>query len=592
MNEPVFPFSALVRAPRLRRLIALFAAVALVLMTVPLALAFAQNDTGVTAEAVGEANLRANTDVASDALGQIRAGTRYPVVGRSEFFPWLLLGDPATGQPIGWVFADLVTVQGDRSRVPFSSIVVGAGGAGPAVLTAVPTPTQAAAAEGTAAVAQGSGTAPADAPESGVIGVVLGEINVRYGPGVDYARLGVGRAGDRYTILGWHTGLPWVRIAYAASPTGEAWVAQDLITIEGDLFSLPSTSATSFTLPTLTPTPSAAQESRGLAAIGVTPPPNSPAFQALGDRIWGSMLEAGFDPATSRLGAFFLMNLSTGETVSYGDDIAFSGMSVNKIAILAAYFASIDAPPEEADAFMLAEAMVCSENISTNEMLAAIGEGNPYTGANRVTDLLTALGLERTFIYTPFANDPFITPQAPLTRTTDADQALAQPDPYNQMTVSEMGALLYGLYTCAAGSPASPLFTRLPEGTFTQSECRRALHLMTFNRIGALIEVGVPATVPLAHKHGWIDDTHGDAAIVFSPGGDYLFVMVLHGPTWLDFALSSQVIQEASRTVYNAFNPLEPLDAVRVDTGVGDVAACNASLLSSPVVTDMMNGSF
>ena len=69
----------------------------------------------VTAEAVGQANLRALPN-------QITAGTRYPVIGRSEFFPWYLLGDPATNQPLGWVFADLVTVQGDVFSVALSTL--------------------------------------------------------------------------------------------------------------------------------------------------------------------------------------------------------------------------------------------------------------------------------------------------------------------------------------------------------------------------------------------------------------------------------------------------------------------------------------
>ncbi|MBN8639385.1 MAG: hypothetical protein J0M07_28970, partial [Anaerolineae bacterium] len=43
--------------------------------------------TGATAEAIQQANLRAATDVNADLLGQITAGTRYPIVGRSQFYP-------------------------------------------------------------------------------------------------------------------------------------------------------------------------------------------------------------------------------------------------------------------------------------------------------------------------------------------------------------------------------------------------------------------------------------------------------------------------------------------------------------------------
>lgn len=89
------------------------------------------------------------------------------------------------------------------------------------------------------------------------------------------------------------------------------------------------------------------------------------------------------------------------------------------------------------------------------------------------------------------------------------------------------------------------------------------------------------------HKHGWIDDTHGDAAVVFSPGGAYVLVTVMHGPDWLNFEQSAPLIGEISRTVYNYFNPQAPLEAVRQIEGVGDVATCNRNLLGSPVITEL-----
>ena len=58
--------------------------------------AFAQS---ITAEAVGQANLRAAPDVNSEQVGEILSGMRYPVIGRSEFYPWVLLGDPTTQEP-------------------------------------------------------------------------------------------------------------------------------------------------------------------------------------------------------------------------------------------------------------------------------------------------------------------------------------------------------------------------------------------------------------------------------------------------------------------------------------------------------------
>lgn len=560
--------------------------VCFVLTALALAAALYASDTSaqasVTAEAVGQANLRALPNTDAELLGEIVAGTRYPVVGRSEFFPWYLLAHPATNQPIGWVFADLVSVQGDPNSVAISSLDL-TGGAALAPATAAGTP----AAPEVSPEITAAATAPPATPisVSAVTGTVLGEINIRYGPGVDYPRIGVGRQGDVVGITAWHTQLPWVKIAFPDSPNGEAWVAVELLEIQGDLYSLPAITQTQFNLPTLTPTPSVVEQS---TIVGITPVPLSPEFTALGNQLWGMMLEAGFDPATSRLGALFLMDVQTGEAISFGDDTAFSGMSVNKIAILAEYYRQLNAPPQDAQAYTIAEAMVCSENISTNELLAEIGGGNPYTGAEQVSQFLEQFGAERSFIYTPYDNDPFITPQAPRTRTTSADQVSAEPDPYNQMTVSETGALLNGLYQCGYGGGGA-LLEAFPN-EFTPTECRQMLEVMSQNRIGTLIEMGVPEEVRVAHKHGWINDTHGDAAVVFSPGGVYVLVVVLHGPVWLEFDQSKALIEEISRTVYNYFNPDAPMAEVRAfdPAAQGDVNTCNQNLLGSQIIEDLL----
>lgn len=553
--------------------------IAFALLTVIVASVAAQTPPP-TAEAIGEANLRAAPGTDWEVVGAIRSGTPYPVIGRSALYPWLLLGSTTTpGQPLGWVFRDLVTTQGDLAAVPVTESAIGAVAPTPSATLAVAAP---ALATGTPTGAAALPTPTATAALGNVIGVTSGEINIRYAPGVEYARVGVGAPGERFTISAYHTQFPWVQIVYPASPNGFAWVNVDLLTITGPLNSLPAISQTLFVLPTLTPTPSPV-EARSLTGASV-----SPAFRALGDAIFARMLERGFDPATSRLGGFYLKDLTSGEVMTVGDQFAFSGMSVNKIAVLAAFYDMASAPPDDATAQTIAEAMICSENISTNEMLAAIGGGNPWLGAERVSEFLERIGLRYTFIYTPFANDPFITPQPARSRVTDIDQTSARPDSFNQATVGELGALLDAVYQCGYGDPAaSPLLTLAGEGRFTPDECRIILNTMSYNRIGNFIESGTPTDVRVAHKHGWIEDSHGDAAVVFSPGGAYVFVMLLHNPTWLAFEDSQTVIEESARDIYNYFNPNAPLAAVR-DADVP--ATCN--LLGSPAIVEMQRASF
>ena len=68
---------------------------------------------GIQLEARDRANLRAAPDVASELLGEIFAGERYPVLGR--FFRWLQL-EYRFGS--AWVFEELVIIHGDSSQLP------------------------------------------------------------------------------------------------------------------------------------------------------------------------------------------------------------------------------------------------------------------------------------------------------------------------------------------------------------------------------------------------------------------------------------------------------------------------------------------
>ena len=68
--------------------------------TLAAGLALAQgSSSGVSASPLGQANLRAEASIESARLGEIRAGTAYPILGRSQFYPWLLLGAPDSGAP-------------------------------------------------------------------------------------------------------------------------------------------------------------------------------------------------------------------------------------------------------------------------------------------------------------------------------------------------------------------------------------------------------------------------------------------------------------------------------------------------------------
>ena len=496
----------------------------------------------ITASAIGQANLRAAASIESEKVGEIHAGQSYAVVGRSERFPWLLLADQSTSAPLGWVFETLVVVQGDLSRAPLSSVVVSSSVRATATPTASVVRLQPTAASATQ-------SSPVDA--FGVSGAVDGEVNIRYGPGIEYARLGVALAGQRFAVTGYHTQFPWLRIAFDSSPNGHGWIARDLLRVDGDVAITPAISQTRFDLPPLTATPSLT--SAGLSAD----------LKALADELWALMLASGFDPQTSRFGALYVKDLRSGDSFAFGADIAFSGTSINKIAILAAIYAKLNHPPSLELATDIANTMICSENVATNRLLSIVGDGNAYIGAEAVSAILAGFGATRSFITAPFttAGTPEPPPKPIQFVETDADQQKASPDLTNQMTVPDIGELLAGIYDCAYRE-SGDLIAASAAG-ISPRECRQMLHVMSGNTVDALLKAGAPAETRVAHKHGWIADTHGNAAVFFTPGGDYVIVMMLRQPQWLNFQESLPLIAEVSRRVYNFFNPDAPMPEIR-----------------------------
>lgn len=535
--------------------------------------------TGVYAQALGQANLRAAADIESRLIGEIRSGTNYSVLGRNPRFPWLLLGERDSTVPMGWVFETLVAVSGNLNQVPFTDLIIDE-----TALTEPAITTKGSATSATVTTATPTATATLGA--FGVSGMVSGEVNVRYGPGVEYPRAGVAYAGDRFEVTGYHTQFPWVRIRYEGAASGQAWIARDLLEISGNIFNTAAISQLRFSLPPLTPTPAAVRASgiNGEEAL-----PLGGDLQILAKDLWNLLLENDFDPQTSRFGALFFMDLASGEAFSFGDEYAFSGTSLNKIAILVKLYAVLDTPPLIETATDILNTMICSENAATNRLLSFIGGGNAYNGAEAVSELFQQIGLSRSFLLAPFTT--IGTPEPPpfplVFPETAADQVKAEPDLSNQLTVVEIGSLLANLYQCAYGRGGA-LIDEFGEGIDAR-ECRQMLHVMSNNTVDALLKSGVPADTRVAHKHGWIADTHGNAALFFTPGGDYVIAMMLFQPQWLDFQESLPLFAEVSRRVYNHYNP-EQSQLNGREWFIPDVKSCN--YFGDPLISDLLQSTW
>lgn len=252
--------------------------------------------------------------------------------------------------------------------------------------------------------------------------------------------------------------------------------------------------------------------------------------------------------------SIFIMDLGTGEEIDINADVAMSGMSIVKVPIVLEVFRAVDQPLTAEQSRLISETLVVqSGNFSANLLLDVVaGQDDAYLGSNIVTESMRRLGLMNTFIAVPYEEQPRPGNVTYETPANSREDITANPDPAMQTTAEDMGTLLSYIYQCAEYNGGALIAAY--DGDVTQEECQQILDFMKLNHIGSLIEEGVPETTAVAHKHGWIGDTHGDAGIVYSPAGDYILVTYMFKPEWLEWEISSPLLAGISRATYNYFN--------------------------------------
>ncbi|MFN2187790.1 MAG: serine hydrolase [Candidatus Promineifilaceae bacterium] len=256
--------------------------------------------------------------------------------------------------------------------------------------------------------------------------------------------------------------------------------------------------------------------------------------------------------------SIFIMDLASGEEVTVNPDVAMSGMSVVKVPIVLETLRTLEDDLTLEQRKLISETLVIqSGNFSANLLLDIVaGEDNAYLGADMVTESMRKLGLENTFIAVPYEESPRPGRATYETKANTVEGLLTQPDAAVQTTAEDIGTLLAMIYRCAEDGGGALLAAY--GGAVTQEECAILIDYMGQNHIGSLIEEGVPDTTTVAHKHGWISDTHADAGIVYSPGGDYVIVTFMYKPEWLEWEISSPLLADISRATYNFFNFDDP----------------------------------
>lgn len=180
-----------------------------------------------------------------------------------------------------------------------------------------PTPTPTSAAPATDA-ATGSGSVLAIVRSAG--------LNVRAGPGTNYAAVNVVRGGDVLSVLGRNEATSWVQIVSEDAPGGFGWVSAGLVDLLGDVESIPVSEQTSSE--PVSSAPASTGSSTAAASGGSASPgglQGTLAFQNGNGQIYVynlasgtlSQLTGGYDPAISPDGTEVAFIRGGGETGVY-----------------------------------------------------------------------------------------------------------------------------------------------------------------------------------------------------------------------------------------------------------------------------------
>jgi len=280
--------------------------------------------------------------------------------------------------------------------------------------------------------------------------------------------------------------------------------------------------------------------------------PERPAVNLL-TRLLVNLMQV-YEQETGGVASVFIMDLDNGQVVAINENVAMSGIDLLRIPIVLETYRALDRLPTLTQRELISDTLVSQpENTGVNDLLNVIArEEDPYLGAEIVTESMQRLGLENTFMAAPY-DEPLRAGKPGLETPANSVEVLrTRLDPEIQTTAEDIGILLSMIYYCAQGKGGA-LLAVYPE-QLTPEECQQTLNYMEQNQLGSLIEAGVPSETAVAHRHGWISDTHADAAIVSTPGGDYIVVGILYKPDWLEWEISSPLLADLSRATYNYFN--------------------------------------
>jgi beta-lactamase class A len=260
----------------------------------------------------------------------------------------------------------------------------------------------------------------------------------------------------------------------------------------------------------------------------------------------------------------YMQDLQFGDEMHFGynqnhdipvdPDIAFTASSTIKIPILVSVYNNLGPDLDQSTQDLVLEMITKSENPASDALMHKIDD---VRGPLVVSNDMKTLGLQNTFLAGYFFDG------APLLQRFDTPankriDVSTNPDAYNQITPSDIGAMLSDLYQCSQNGGGG-LVAAFP-AKMNQAVCQQMIEDLKKDKIGVLIEAGLPEGTQIAHKHGWISGPSGiiqnisDAAIVYTPGGNYVLAIYVYHPIQAVWEPVSGMIAQISQAVYNYYN--------------------------------------
>lgn len=263
---------------------------------------------------------------------------------------------------------------------------------------------------------------------------------------------------------------------------------------------------------------------------------------------------------------FYMMDLQTGQEIHFAmnnkqeisvePDIAFTASSTIKVPVVASYLINRGSDLDPTTADVILRTLGRSDNSATDLVLERIDQTQ---GPLIVTRDMEAIGLQNTFLGGMFyLGAPNLLPNR-ITPSNSRTDITTRPDPYSQTTPSEMGTLMADIYHCAQNGGGA-LVAAFPDKV-NPATCQLLIDFMAQDKLGALIQGGVPDGTFVPHKHGYVLSPRdgvmhdiSDVGIVYSPGGNFVLSIYTYHPVQNIWDVTNPLFINLSQAVYNYFN--------------------------------------